>query len=210
MKALIASNEYKRCVRALDDLGIKHDKAQDANSAASMCRVKRYDLFLLDVVLPGISGVEFCRTLRYKSSAPVILVGSQCSEAEIVSAFDAGADDYVPSQFGILELEGRIRAVLRRCGHSRITVLDWLDITTRAATIDGCDIPLSVIEFDLLVALASAGGAISKQALIREVWGSSAYATPDALKVRIHALRSKIGKTRIETVRGYGYRLVTK
>lgn len=209
MKAVILSSESDWFSKALKDLSFESDIASSKTHAIRLCRQNRYSLYIIDVSLQDGSGIEFTRILRTKTNAPVILVGSTHNEVEAVACFDAGADDYVCLPTGMLEFECHIKAVMRRCQNIPFTSIDWLDFDSRTATIDGSEVYLSRTEFDILSVLAaSCGKAVSKRAIIIEVWGSSSYATDDALKVRINALRSKIGKERIETIRGYGYRLV--
>lgn len=210
MRALIVCADAETSCRIRDILkpGVKCDIASSAKAAFNNARSVRYGLYFLDI---GIAGAEVCRAIREFSDDPVIFISTAYNEAEAVACFDAGGDDYLSRPFGELELCSRVRAIMRRCeGRDRSSV-KWLDAKSHTASIDGETVHLTPMEFDILSVLATAHGrVVPKSTLIRDVWGIDSYATDDALKVRVNALRSKIGRDKIETVRGYGYRLVSE
>lgn len=208
MRALVVCAERETSSKISELLypEIKCDCTDSMRDAFAKARAVKYGLYFLDI---GVGGVEACRAIRKYSNDPIIFISSEYNEAEAVAGFDAGADDYLSRPFGLLELSSRVRAILRRCeGHSD-PIVEWIDIRTRTVIVDGKAVHLTPMEFDILVVLARARGqAVPKSVIIRDVWGVDSYATDDALKVRVNSLRSKIGSGRIETVRGFGYRLV--
>lgn len=181
------------------------DAAFSAEEALVLARRRRYGLYIIDV---SVAGAEPCRVIRRFSSAAVIFVAPGHDSGKAVEGFEAGADDYVSKPYGMLELSGHVRAVLRRCEGQKRRRVEWIDEETRTAMVDGERVALSPTEFEILMTLASANGAaVSKREIVRGAWGGGDFATDDALKVRMKALRDKIGAERIETVRGYGYRM---
>lgn len=210
MKALIvcADKDTARKISHILKPSMECDTAKSMQEAAAMDRASRYGLYFLDM---AIAGADYCRVMRKRTSAPIIFISYRYNEAEAVAGFDAGADDYLSLPFGELELCSRVRAILRRCDGRCRTLADWIDIRSHTAVVDGRTVHLTPMEFEILMELVANGGkVVPKSKIIKDVWGSISYATDDALKVRINSLRSKIGKDRIETVRGHGYRLVTE
>lgn len=216
MKALIVEDDKvhaERIARALDDMGMEHFRAESAEEARQIARTQRIGVFLVDVELPGISGFSFARIVRDNTNAPVIFMGDVDDEAQKVLGFSIGADDYLVKPFGMLELSCRIRAILRRCGRHRQDTAAELRMSAEDHTviIDGRAVQLTPIEFALMFELAQAGGrTVSKHTLVRNAWGGSFLATDQALKERMRSLRAKVGKDRIASVYGDGYRLVTE
>lgn len=214
MNVLIVEDDNvhaQRIMGALDDMGMQHMHAVSAEEAVPMAKRNRFGVFLVDVALPGVSGFTFAKAVRERTNAPVIFMGDEDSEAQKVYGFELGADDYLVKPFGMLELSCRIRAILRRCGKHRDDHASLLRMCRDEHTVevDGEPVSLSPIEYALMFELAMAGGrTVSKQSLIRNVWGSSSMATDQALKERMRSLRSKVGKDRIVSVYGDGYRLV--
>jgi DNA-binding response OmpR family regulator len=171
------------------------------------------DVMLLDLELPDADGVDICRRFRQRSGAAVIVITAHGEEADRVLALDAGADDYLVKPFGLVELQARIRAVLRRIKpddgdvikHGPLTV----DLRTRKVTVDGEDVPLTPKEFDILQCLAEdPGRVVSRQEILESAWDSHWYGPTKVLDVHVAALRRKLGvASLIETVYGRGYRL---
>lgn len=178
------------------------------------------DLVVLDIMLPGMSGLEICRRLRAQSTIPVIMLTARGEEFDRVLGLEVGADDYLAKPFSFRELLARIRAVLRRVELDRQSIqfksIDIgdisLDIIARRAAKKGVEIQLSAREFDLLVVLMKhAGQALSREDLLNQVWGDAWYGDPRTLDVHVRWLRMKIEEDPaspiyIQTVRGHGYR----
>lgn len=207
MRALVLCGEEEsgRIARMLGS-AMSVDSATTPKEALALTRRRKYSLYIIDI---EAGGIELCRTIRRFSKAAIIFISPERNEAEAVAGFDAGADDYLPRPYGMLELASRVRAVMRRCSDTPCRI-EWLNEATRSVLIDGEPVALSPTEYDILMVLARAGGsAVSKRDIIRAAWGDCSFATDDALKVRVKALRDKIGSERVETVRGFGYRLVT-
>lgn len=197
------------------------DVAADGERAGELARTGAYDCVLLDIMLPGKSGLEVLKDLRAAgSSVPVILLTARTGVGDRVAGLDAGADDYLPKPFHASELLARIRAVTRRppalrpSGRlaSRDAELDMDSLSLRAATASGaCDIALTPREARLLEKLiARAGAPVAKSELIASLWGPSTIGGENRLEVLVHALRAKLADAgtipRIATVRGIGYR----
>ena len=181
------------------------------------------DLVLLDLMLPGMSGVEVCRELRRTSSVPVIMLTAKDSEIDKVVGLEIGADDYVTKPYSARELIARIRAVLRRGGEPEIEgegddgqVLRSrrvvLDVERHTVTVEGKDVSLPLKEFDLLEYLMrNEGRVLTRGQLIDRVWGIDYVGDTKTLDVHVKRLRSKIevdpAKPKVlVTVRGLGYK----
>jgi two-component system response regulator RegX3 len=181
------------------------------------------DLVVLDIMLPGIDGLEVCRRLRARSSVPIIMLTARSDEVDRILGLEIGADDYLPKPFSFRELLARIRSIVRRValdtqgdtqGTLRIGNLT-LDPVARRMQKNSQDIQLSAREFDLLYFLMSqAGRACSRQELLNKVWGEDWSGDPRTLEVHVRWLRLKIEEdptspAYIQTVRGYGYRFIS-
>jgi two-component system, OmpR family, response regulator RegX3 len=177
------------------------------------------DLVLLDLMLPGLSGTEVCRTLRQKSNVPVIMLTAKDSEIDKVVGLELGADDYVTKPFSSRELVARIRAVLRRRGEDEVVLPAALeagpvrmDVERHVVTVRGDSVQLPLKEFELLeVLLRNAGRVLTRMQLIDRVWGADYVGDTKTLDVHVKRLRAKIeedpGSPRyIVTVRGLGYK----
>ncbi|MEV2274608.1 response regulator transcription factor [Nocardiopsis sp. NPDC049922] len=179
------------------------------------------DLVLLDLMLPGLSGTEVCRTLRQKSNVPVIMLTAKDSEIDKVVGLELGADDYVTKPFSSRELVARIRAVLRRRGEGDgaeplPAALEAgpvrMDVERHVVTVRGTNVQLPLKEFELLeVLLRNAGRVLTRMQLIDRVWGADYVGDTKTLDVHVKRLRAKIeedpGSPRyIVTVRGLGYK----
>jgi two-component system response regulator RegX3 len=177
------------------------------------------DLVLLDLMLPGLSGTEVCRTLRQRSSVPVIMLTARDSEIDKVVGLELGADDYVTKPFSSRELVARIRAVLRRRGEPEEPVLAALeagpvrmDVDRHVVTVAGDAVPMPLKEFDLLeLLLRNAGRVLTRGQLIDRVWGADYVGDTKTLDVHVKRLRAKIepdpsNPRHLVTVRGLGYK----
>lgn len=172
---------------------------------------EEFDVVILDLMLPGMSGVEACRFIRERGvEVPVLMLTALSSEDDKVKGLDSGADDYLTKPFGIKELLARVRALLRRKG-SFISFSDskGIQLTEIGALIDGKEVKLTRREKELLkVLLENAGKVVPKEELLNKVWKGERV-SKRAVDVHVKHLRDKIGG-RIETVWGVGYRLVER
>ena len=183
---------------------------------------ERPDLVLLDLMLPGMDGIEVCRRLRVLSATlPIIMLTARDDEVDKVLGLEIGADDYVTKPFSLAELRSRVRAVLRRAqrpagGAGVDDVLEAegvrLDATRRTAERDGEPVQLTYVEFEILRSLMrSPGRVLSRRSLLESVWDSADYREQRTIDVHIRHLREKIETEPKEpeyllTVRGVGYR----
>jgi phosphate regulon transcriptional regulator PhoB len=181
------------------------------------------DLLILDLMLPGLDGIEVCRKLRADAATaalPIIMLTARADEIDRVVGLEMGADDYVVKPFSPKELVARVRAVLRRArggepGRPLAVGGVSLDAARHVVTVDGRPVELTPKEFDLLQALLEAAGRVlSREHLLNRVWG---YAQADEIEsrtvdVHIRRLRAKLGaeEGRIATIKGVGYRFETK
>ena len=182
------------------------------------------DLILLDLMLPGIDGLEVCRELRKTSSVPIIMITARGEEIDRVVGLELGADDYVSKPFSLRELMARIKAVLRRVGPGeavagtpRAAVLRVgglsLDPDSRQASLGEAVLPLTRLEFDLLYLLAlNPGRVLARERLLEQAWGYDFEGEARAVDSTVKRLRAKLRAAhpdadRIEAVRGIGYRV---
>lgn len=176
------------------------------------------DLVLLDLMMPGIPGVEVCRQLRARGNVAIVMVTARDSEVDKVVGLELGADDYVTKPFSHRELVARIRAVLRR-GQDQVLLPEVvevdgvrIDVERHQVTVDGKDVRCALREFELLeLLLRNAGRVMTRGQLIDRIWGSDYVGDTKTLDVHIKRLRSKIEKDpsnpqRLITVRGLGYK----
>ena len=198
--------------------GYEVETAATGEDALRGASVRPPDAVILDLVLPGLSGVEVCRGLREWSDAPVLVLSVVGEEHEKVAALDAGADDYVTKPFGMDELLARLRAALRRAQPSGEQVLRFgeleVDLERRAARLDGELLQLTPHEFGLLrLFAANEGKLLTHQKILREVWGAAYQTESHYLHVYVSQLRRKIERDPARpryllTETGVGYRLV--
>ena len=178
------------------------------------------DLVLLDVMLPGMSGVDVCRELRSRSSVPIIMLTAKDSEIDKVVGLEMGADDYVTKPYSGRELLARIKAVLRRRGEAEVGESDELvvgrvamDVERHVVTVGGKGVAMPLKEFELLeMLMRNEGRVLTRMQLIDRVWGSDYVGDTKTLDVHIKRLRAKIEPDpglpqHILTVRGLGYKL---
>jgi DNA-binding response OmpR family regulator len=193
--------------------GFTVETAADGPSALAVADRFRPDIVLLDVMLPGLDGVEVCRRLRAKGDVAIIMLTAKGEVDERITGLDAGADDYVPKPFRFQELLARIRAVLRRRDIVLHRVLKVADVTldrgTREVTRAGRPIELTPREFDLLeLLLAHPGQVFPRETILNRLWGYSFFGDSNVIDVHIGALREKLGDKPaklIQAVRGVGY-----
>lgn len=186
------------------------------SEALGAFRAARPDLVLLDLMLPGIDGIEVCRQIRKESDTPVIMLTAKSDTADVVRGLESGADDYIPKPFKPAELVARVRARLRDGEQKTSEVLKVKDITIDVAAHRVArgeqTIPLTPLEFDLLVTLArKPWQAFSRETLLKEVWGYDDEADSRLVNVHVQRLRAKVEKDPdspevVLTVRGVGYK----
>ena len=206
----------------------KFDVREEANGrrALDTARAERFDLIILDVMLPGLDGVTLCRALRLEgasSDAPILMLTARDAESDKVVGLESGADDYVSKPFGIRELLARIDALLRRHkraggesarpANARIVAGELaLDVEKRHVNVRGEAVDLTRQEFDLLALLAARPGMVfSRAALLQQVWRGDAYVTERTVDTVVSRLRRKIeieaqNPTMILTAWGVGYK----
>jgi two-component system, OmpR family, alkaline phosphatase synthesis response regulator PhoP len=175
-------------------------------------------LVILDLMLPGMSGMELCRRLRREPATrrtPIIMLTARVSEADRVAGLDLGADDYIAKPFSVRELMARVRAVLRRTDDNQSARYEdsrlQIDFADMQVACDGESVRLTRKEFALLSMLAKSTGRVAtRQRLLDDVWGHQYYGDTRTLDVHIRRLRQKLGGCgdSIETVIGVGYRFV--
>jgi two-component system response regulator RegX3 len=208
----------------LEREGFRVTLAADGATALQQFGADAPDLVLLDLMLPGVSGLDVCREIRTVSDVPIIIVTAKGEELDTVVGLEVGADDYVTKPYRLRELVARMRAVLRRAEQrgeraeaaengGRLRVGDvTLDTERHEVTIRGDDVSLPLREFELLeLLLAHAGRVLTRDTLIDRVWGIDYVGDTKTLDVHIKRLRAKIEDdphqpTRIVTIRGVGYK----
>jgi DNA-binding response OmpR family regulator len=194
--------------------------ALDGREALDRFSEARFDLVVLDLMLPKLDGVEVCRRLRRRSQVPIIMLTAKGSETDKVAGLELGADDYITKPFSMREFRSRVKAALRR---SRMIVEPIeeepltsgglnIDPGRRTVTLKGKEIGVTYVEFEILSSLArSPGHVLSRETLLEHVWGDSDYRDPRTVDVHIRHLREKLEGNPKEpeflfTVRGVGYR----
>ena len=197
--------------------GMEVFTAEDGPSAVSAVGRLDPDVVVLDLMLPGLDGVEVCRQLRTFTDAYVVMLTARDEEVDRIVGLSIGADDYMVKPFSPRELVARVRALLRRPRSARSTAPASglaVDSATRHVSVDGRGIRLTNIEFALLEALARDPGVVFARAqLLETVWGSDFVGDDHVLDVHVGNLRRKLGDDSatprfVETVRGIGFRLV--
>jgi len=194
--------------------------AIDGQEALQRFAEARFDLVILDLMLPKLDGVEVCRQLRRRSQVPIIMLTAKGSETDKVAGLEVGADDYITKPFSMREFRSRVKAALRRSrmvgelpeegsiDHDDLRI----DFGRRMVTLRDEEVKVTYVEFEILSALArSPGRVLSRQMLLECVWGDSEYRDPRTVDVHIRHLREKLERDPKEpeflfTVRGVGYR----
>jgi two-component system, OmpR family, response regulator RegX3 len=199
--------------------GFEVDAVADGETALEATRERPYDVMILDLMLPGISGIEVCRRLRAESAIPILMLTARTAEVDRVVGLDAGADDYVPKPFSTPELISRVRAILRRqdlerggVALRRVGDLE-VDLQRHTVRVDGETATLTPSEFRLLSYLLDhAGRVCSRRELMQHLWESAYVGDERAVDVHVANLRRKVEQdpqrpSRLVTVRGAGYML---
>ena len=194
--------------------------AHDGSEALERFDEARFDLVILDLMLPKLDGVEVCRQLRSRSQVPIIMLTAKGSETDKVAGLEVGADDYITKPFSMREFRSRVKAALRRSRmvgtapeEESIERGDLkIDFGRRVVSLRGEEVRLTYVEFEILGALArSPGRVLSRETLLEHVWGDSEYRDPRTVDVHIRHLREKLESEPkkpefLFTVRGVGYR----
>jgi DNA-binding response OmpR family regulator len=229
-RLLLIEDDEKLC-RLLADylspLGYVVEAAHNGREGLDRAKHGQYGAVILDVMLPGMSGFDVLRELRQTSQVPVLMLTALGDEVDRIAGLEIGADDYLPKTFSTRELLARLRAVLRR---SAITAASpaggaaapapralgpiFIDPATRTATLDAAPLPLTKVEFDLLLALIEAPGRVkTREQLLLAAADRDFEAFDRSIDVHVSSLRRKLGDDPkaprfIETIRGIGYRML--
>ncbi len=222
MQRILVVEDEASLARALQ-LELEHEGYQvqvagNGYEAVARASEGKWDLILLDVMLPGLDGFEVCRQVRKRSAVPIVILTAREALGDKITGLDAGADDYVAKPFAIQELLARIRARLRRSGAAhqdgdRLVVGDLVVCRdTHTVSRGGRPIALTRREFDLLAYLAeNAGLVLTRDAILNRVWGFDYYGETNIVEVYIRYLRVKVDEPfpvkLLQTVRGVGYTL---
>ncbi|HZO06198.1 MAG TPA: response regulator transcription factor [Solirubrobacterales bacterium] len=195
--------------------------ALDGSEALQRFEDGRFDLVILDLMLPRLDGVEVCRQLRSRSQVPIIMLTAKGSETDKVAGLEVGADDYITKPFSMREFRSRVKAALRRSRMGSPEQEDEgaiesgalkIDFDRRMVTLGEGEIGVTYVEFEILGALArSPGRVLTRETLLEHVWGDSEYRDPRTVDVHIRHLREKLEADPKQpeylfTVRGVGYR----
>ena len=224
MKILVVEDEAELAevvVYNLRQQGYTAIIAGDAETAMRLAHERRPDVILLDVMLPGGSGMEICHRLRQEGdNVPILMLTARAAENDRIQGLETGADDYLTKPFSMRELMARVKALLRRAGtvedSTKITIapLEFvMDTEKREATLKGDNVSFSRKEFDLLAFLARHPGRVfDRTTLLTQVWGEDSFITERTVDVHIRWLRQKIEPEPstpqyLRTVRGLGYKL---
>ena len=208
----------------LNAAGFSVQEASDGASGLRTARTARPDLILLDLMLPGMSGFDFCRALRKSSRVPIIMLTAKDAEIDKIVGLELGADDYITKPFSIREVLARVNAVLRRSAPEanepksvpeQDTIGEFsIDRAARRVILDGRDVKVTAREFDLLsYLLAHPGRVHTRDVLLENVWGHEFSGDRKTVDVHVRWLREKFAGLvpfEIVTVRGIGYRLDRK
>ena len=204
---------------AMQKEGYQTEIASDGEEALRKIEQQHFDLFILDIMLPGIDGYELCRRIRAKMSTPILFLSARDTELNKVVGLELGADDYLAKPFGVRELLARTRALLRRSqGNEMVSGNEisaggiTLNEDTHIAQGDKGAIDLTPREFELLACLMrNAGKVVSREDLLHDAWNWEFITETKTVDTHIKRLRDKIESAGydpklVETVRGYGYR----
>ncbi|HVM16814.1 MAG TPA: response regulator transcription factor [Gaiellaceae bacterium] len=198
--------------------GFEVDSVATGGEAIERVRERQYELMVLDLMLPDVSGIDVCQAIRRESDLPIIMLTARDAETDVVVGLQAGADDYVAKPFSMAELVGRVRALLRRrdldlaaaaAGTVREGAGIRVDLARHEVTVDGEPVSLTPSEFQILVLLlGEPHRAFSRREIMEHVWNSPHVPDERTCDAHISNLRRKLGpQERIATVRGVGYRL---
>lgn len=223
-RVLIIDDDTELCellTELLSQEGFEVEAVNEGNAGVRAALQGRHELVVLDVMLPGLNGLDVLRGIRESSTVPVIMLTARGEEVDRIVGLEIGADDYLPKPFSPRELVARMRAVLRRSGGQEVSESDpvvvadlWVDPGARTVTCAGNEVQLTGIEFEILLVLARAAGRIvERNELSKVALGRRASPYDRSLDVHVSNLRKKLGPSsaggeRIKTVRGVGYQYV--
>jgi len=216
MRILVVEDEHRianNIKKGLQQERFAVDVAYDGQAGLDMASVETYDLIILDLMLPGMDGMEICKKLREGANhTPILVLTAKGELDDKVEGLNSGADDYLVKPFAFAELLARVKALARRPKDSIGTKLQASDLTLDTLTYEvkkaGKKIALSRKEFSLLeYLLRHKGKVVSKDQIIHSVWDYEADILPNTVEVFMGYLRGKIGKELIKTVRGFGYKI---
>jgi two-component system, OmpR family, response regulator RegX3 len=207
---------------ALEQDGFEVASVAEGEAALHLARSNTFDVVILDVMLPGMSGIDVCRTLRSESDVPIVMLTARDAEVDRVLGLELGADDYVTKPFSAAELASRVRAILRRReldreprSRSEVRVGGVVvDLARHAVTVDGREVPMTPSEFRLLLLLANEPDRVfTRNQIMEHLWQTPYVGDTRACDAHISNLRRKIERDpahpeRIVTVRETGYKLV--
>ena len=224
MKKILVVDDEKSIVKgikfSLEQDDMKVDVAYDGETALELAKANHYDMILLDIMLPGFSGLEVCQMIREFSDVPIIMLTAKGEDMDKILGLEYGADDYITKPFNILEVKARIKAIFRRNGRNvpeqenqKIIETKGLkiDVDSRRVYIDDKEVNLTAKEFELVYLLVSNPNKVySREQLLKTIWGAAYPGDARTVDVHVRRLREKIEATPAEpkyihTKWGVGY-----
>ena len=217
-KKILVVDDEKLIVKgirfSLEQEGMEVDCAYDGEEALNKVKENHYDMVLLDIMLPKITGLEVCQQIREFSSVPIIMLTARGDERDELMGFDLGVDEYISKPFSPKILVARVEAILRRTGHGeQEDVLECggilLNKTAHMVTVDGKNVDLSFKEFELLTYfMENQGIALSREKILNHVWNYDYFGDARTIDTHVKKLRSKMGEKGdyIKTIWGMGYK----
>lgn len=217
MRVLVVEDEHRianTIKKGLEQERYAVDVCYDGVAGFDMAASEEYDVIILDLMLPGMDGMTICRKLRDQDiHTPILILSARSMLDDKIEGLDSGADDYLPKPFAFAELVARVRALARRPKKTLTTtlVVGDLKLDTSTYTVEkrGSPVTLTAREFALLEYLMRhVNTPINKDQIIAHVWNYDANVLPNTVEVYVRNLRQKLGERMIETMRGFGYKLV--
>lgn len=216
MRVLLVEDDYlvgDGIQVGLTKTGFTVDWVRDADSALTAMKTDQFDVIVLDIGLPRISGLEFLKNLRsHNDPTPVLLLTAKSAVEDRVRGLDLGADDYLPKPFSLAEVAARLRALQRRSQGRAEAVLKWHQLTvfpdSKKVLLENSEVDLKATELKLLINLLEHPNKVySREELETSLYGWSEGVESNSVEVHVHSLRKKLGKDIIKTIRGSGYQL---
>lgn len=216
MRILVIEDEHKIAAsikRGFEQENFAVDAAYDGEKGFDLAFSESYDVIVLDLMLPGMSGISLCKTLRKEgNNTPILMLTAKGELSDRLTGLNSGADDYLVKPFAFAELVARVKALVRRPKVANSEELKTKNLTLNTNTFEvkknGKAVILSRKEFSVLEYLMrNAGKTVTKEQIIQNVWDYEADILPNTVEVFIGYLRGKIGKEMIKTVRGFGYQI---